>query len=59
MMMWIVIGSVLVVVLGLAWLYDRKWGGDPTPRHTPGRAQAESDQAATGFNGGGYGNSGF
>ena len=47
-MFWIVVGAVLVVVLVLAWLVNRKWDGiDPTPRQTQGRAQAESDQAWT------------
>ena len=49
-MFWIVVGVVLVVVLGLAWLADRKWEGiDPTPQHTQGRAQASSDQAWTSY----------
>ena len=55
-MFWVVVGSVVAVVLVLAWLADRKWDGiDPTPRHTQSRAQAESDQATTGFNGGTFG----
>ena len=55
-MFWIVVGVVLVVVLGLAWLADRKWDGiDPTPRPSRGRGQAESDQAATAFINGGVG----
>ena len=49
-MFWIVVGVVLVVVLGLAWLADRKWEGiDPTPQHTQSRAQASSDQAWTSY----------
>jgi len=52
-MVWIVIGVVLVVVLALAWLYDRKWGGDPTPRASQARGQAESDQAWTAYQSGG------
>ena len=58
-MFWIVVGVVLAVVCGLAWVYDRKWGGDPTPRPSQARAQAESDQAWTGYQGGGYGNPGI
>jgi hypothetical protein len=55
-MFWIVVGSVVAVVLVLAWLADRKWDGiDPTPRHTQSRAQAESDQARTAFLDGGVG----
>ena len=51
-MFWTVAGVVLVVVLVLAWLYDRKWGGDPAPRPSRGRAQAESDQAWTTYQSG-------
>lgn len=58
-MVWIVVGVVLAVVLGLAWLYDRKWGGDPTPRHTQARAQARSDQAWTAYQSGGGNSAGF
>ena len=55
-MFWIVVGAVVLVVLVLAWWADRTWDGiDPTPRHTQARAQAESDQATTGFNGGTFG----
>lgn len=46
-MFWIVVGSALAVVCAMAWLYDRKWGGDPTPQHTQARAQADSDAAWT------------
>ena len=55
-MFWIVVGSIVAGVLVLAWLADRKWDGiDPTPGHSQGRAQAESDQARTAFNNGGVG----
>ena len=49
-MFWIVVGAVVVVVLVLAWLADRKWDGiDPTPKHTQANAQAASDQAWTSY----------
>lgn len=52
-MFWIIVGAVVVVVLVLAWLADRTWNGiDPTPRHSQGRAQAESDQAWTAYQSG-------
>lgn len=55
-MFWIVVGTIVLVGLTLAWLADRKWEGiDPTPRHTQARAQAESDQARTAFLDGGVG----
>ena len=51
-MFWIVVGSIVAVGLMLAWLVDRKWEGiDPTTRHTQSRAQAESDQAWTAYQG--------
>ena len=52
-MFWIVAGIVLVVVLLLAWSYDRVWGGDPTTPPSRARGQAESDQAWTVHQGGG------
>ena len=55
-MFWIVVGSVVALVLLLAWLADRRWEGiDPTPQHGQSGAQAASDQATTGFNGGTFG----
>lgn len=41
---WIVTGVVVAVVLIGAWLYDRKWGVDPTSMPSPEkRAGAEAD----------------
>ena len=49
-MFWIVVGSVVAVVLVLAWLADRRWDGiDPTPQHGQSGAQAASDQAWTSY----------
>ncbi|MGO4341394.1 hypothetical protein [Pedococcus sp. 2YAF34] len=58
-MFWIVIGVVLVVMLGFAWFYDRKSGGDPSSPPSQTRAQAESDQAWTAYQSGGGNNPGL
>jgi hypothetical protein len=40
---WIVTGVVVALVLIGAWLYDRKWGVDPTRMPSPAkRAEAET-----------------